>query len=309
MYKRIKLLIASILGLSTLISCAPINHYDYVEGKINIVTTTTMLGDLAKSIGGDDVSVTILMKPGVDPHSYNPKPSDARALAKADLVVINGLHLEAKMGDVLLSIDANKRFIASDGLVALSTIQIIENMEGQPDPHIWGDVNNWMVVAETFKEKMMAFDPSNASEYESRYNAYQLELSDLEQYIEDRVNELSAEKKVLITAHDAFAYFGRAHGFSVHSIQGISTQSEASVKDIQDLANLVVALNVKAIFVETSVPENTIRSVIEAVEARGRSLNIGGHLYSDSLGDIKSGGETYIKMCKHNVDTIVDALI
>lgn len=309
MNKKVKLLIASILGLSTLISCAPINQYTYVEGKINIVATTTMLGDLAKNIGGEDVSVSILMKPGVDPHSYNPKPSDARALAKADLVMINGLHLEAKMGDVLLSIDANKRFIASDGLEANNAVTILKNAEGQSDPHIWGDVNNWLIVATSFKEKMMAFDRLHASRYESRYNDYYHELLALEDYVVNRANELSNDKKVLITAHDAFAYFGRAHGFNVHSIQGISTQSEASVKDIQDLANLVVDLNVKAIFVETSVPENTIRSVVEAVQARGRKLNIGGHLYSDSLGDDKSGGETYIKMCKHNVDTIVNALI
>ena len=306
--KKLKFMIASMMGIVSLLSCSPLNHYSYVEGKVNIVATTTMLGDLSRVIGGEHVSVVTLMGAGVDPHSYNPKPSDTRALAKADLVVLNGLHLEAKMGDVLQSIDQSQRFTASDTLEAMSSIRIIQNDEGLVDPHIWGDITNWMVVALSLKDKLVAIDSENAEDYENNYLDYQQQLSDLYQYVLTRLEDLPTQKRVLITAHDAFAYLGLSFGFEVHAIQGISTQSEASVKDIQDLANLVVDLGVKAIFVETSVPENTIQSVVQAVEARGKDLAIGGHLYSDSLGDSESGHDTYLTMYQHNIDTIVDAL-
>ena len=306
--KKSHLFITFSLMISALVGCAPLNQYHYVPGKVNIVTTTTMLGDLAKVIGGDSVNVFSIMKPGVNPHSYNPKPSDARALSKADLVVLNGLHLEAKMGDVLLSIHQSKRLIASDILETLNPQPIILTSSGQHDPHIWNDINNWKYIATSLKDKLIEIDDHHQAEYETNLVTYHHQLDELNLEIEGLVSQIDVKNRVLITAHDAFAYLGRAYGFEVHSIQGISTQSEASVKDIQDLANLVVSLNVKAIFVETSVPENTIRSVIEAVNAQGKALVIGGHLYSDSLGDEQSGADTYITMYRHNMTTIVDAL-
>ena len=306
--KKLRLLFTSLLLLIPLSACGLDEQFSYVENKINIVTTTTMLGDLASNIGGDRVNVFVIMKPGVNPHSYNPRPSDTRALAKADLVVLNGLHLEAKMGDVLLSIDEEKRLIASDILVSLSRPAIITTSDRQLDPHIWGSPLNWEHVARSLKIKLQELDSTNHDIYESNYLGYSKELIDLYTETMDKVEQLKEEERVLITAHDAFAYVGLEFGFEVHAIQGISTQTEASVKDIQDLANLVVDLKVKAIFVETSVPENTINSVLEAVRAQNHKVTIGGHLYSDSLGDERSGAETYIKMYQHNIDTIVSAL-
>ncbi len=308
MMMKLRFYLGTFLALTHLIACAPIGEYEYVEGKVNIVATTTMLGDLATQIGGEHVHVITLMKAGVDPHSYNPKPSDTRALAKADLVLMNGLHLEAKMGDVLASIAEEKRFRASDILEAMSTSAIIKDDEGQVDPHIWGNILHWTHVAEGLSAKLVAIDNAHQADYLSTYEQYRLQLDDTYEDASQLVDTLDISQRVLVTAHDAFAYFGQLFAFEVYAIQGISTQSEASVKDIQDLANLVVDRGVNAIFVETSVPENTIRSVLEAVEARGETLRIGGHLYSDSLGSVEGEADTYINMYRHNVETIVTAL-
>lgn len=305
---KFRTFLAVLISIPSLLSCGVRDQFIYDENKINVVTTTTMLGDLVTQLGGDYVNVFVIMKPGVDPHSYNPRPSDTRALAKADLILMNGLHLEAKMGDVLLSIDDEKRFIASEVLENLSYDAIIRNDKDQVDPHIWGSPLNWEHVARSLRNKLIAIDEDNQTDYENNFLVYQQELLTLYNDALNQVQTIPLEERILVTAHDAFAYLGREFDFVVHSIQGISTQSEASVKDIQDLANLVSELDVKAIFVETSVPENTIRSVLEAVEAKGKSVNIGGHLYSDSLGDEESDADTYIKMYRHNIETIVEAL-
>lgn len=301
--KKILLTISVILAVISLSACQ--NGYQYIEGKVNIVATTTMLGDASEVLGGDEVYVKTLMNTGVDPHLYQPKASDTTALQKADLIIVNGLHLEGQMGEVLEKIDQEKILIVGD---FIPEEHLLYADKDTMDPHIWFNVSLWKIVASTITDKLIDLDEDNTEHYEGLGQAYQDDLTDLHAYVLNRVSELSEDKRVLVTAHDAFNYFGNAYGFEVHAIQGISTESEASVNDIKNLANLVKDLDVKAIFVESSISQATINSVIEASESIGHTLVIGGELYSDSLGDESNNTDTYIKTFKSNVDTIVDAL-
>lgn len=291
--------------LLSLVSCRRSISFEYIEGKINIVATTTMIGDLVNELGKEHVSVTTLMDVGVDPHSYVPRPSATRAISKADLVITNGLDLEAKMGKVLQMLSLEKHLVLGD-YIDEERLLIDEN--GMVDPHVWFDIESWSMATVALKDKLIALDPLNEDSYLNNTNLYLNELDEADGYIKDKIAELEPEKRVLITAHDGFSYFGAVYGFAVHSIQGISTESEASAKDIQDLANLIVKNKVKAIFLESSIPENTIRSVIDAAKIRGHNVIIGGTLYSDSLGALNGDAGTYLKMVKLNANVIVESL-
>ena len=301
--KKLIITLTTILSVFLLSSC--VSRYSYIEGKINILTSTTMLGDLAKQIGKDQVVVTTLMQTGTDPHSYKPKPSDRYAAKKADLIIYNGLHLEAKMNKLFEETNPDKLFIAGE---KINSNHILKDENNEIDPHIWFDVNIWKELSYQLKLELQTIDPLHSENYENNYLSYKEELITLENYIKEKVNQLPEEKRILITAHDAFNYFGHAYGFKVYAIQGISTETEASTKDIQNLAKLVKDLNVKAIFIENSIPEATIKGVIDAALALGQKVTIGGELYSDSLGDINSLANTYIQMFYHNINTIIDSL-
>lgn len=300
-----KIILVIVVAVTFLLTSCSAKNYTYVEGKINIVATTTMIGDLANQVGGDFVSVTTLMSVGVDPHLYQPKASDTTALLKADLIIINGLHLEGQMGEVLENVDASKLLIIGD---YLNKDELIHIDKDTVDPHIWFNVLNWKLASAAVTKKLIEMDSDNTTSYQTMGDNYLVELEELHQYVLSKVAELEESQRVLVTAHDAFNYFGQTYGFDVYAIQGISTESEASVNDISSLAKLVKKLDVKAIFVESSISKATINSVIEASELLGHSLIIGGELYSDSLGDVEHDSETYIKTVKNNVDTIVDAL-
>lgn len=280
--------------------------YQYVDGKVNIVATTTMLGDLSKQIGGDKVSVTTLMGVGVDPHLYAPKASDTNALIKSDFIVYGGLHLEGKMVDVLDQLSNEKASLNSGEVLALNDGRFLLDSKENIDPHIWFNVENWIIIANSLIQKLSTFDSLNAEYYHERGNSYIQSLQELHQWILTKVSEIPEEKRILVTAHDAFRYFADAYGFEVEAVQGISTQSEASISNINDLVNLVIKKEVKAIFVESSVPKKTIDSVIASAKSRQYTLNIGGELYSDSLGN--GINSEYIQAVKTNVTTIVDNL-
>lgn len=303
--KRKAIFIFLMLILLTLVGCRRSIGFKYVEGKVNIVVTTTMIGDLVNEIGQEHVSVTTLMDIGVDPHSYVPRPSATRAISQADLVITNGLDLEAKMGKVLQMLNEEKHLVLGD---FIDEERLIKDESGMVDPHVWFDIESWSKATIALKNKLITLDGENKNSYEENTNFYLNELADADLYIKEKVAELDPEKRVLITAHDGFSYFGAVYGFAVHSIQGISTESEASAKDIQELANLIVKNKVKAIFLESSIPENTIRSVIDAARIKGHSVEIGGTLYSDSLGDPNGNAGTYLKMVKLNADVIVESL-
>ncbi|SHN69911.1 metal ABC transporter solute-binding protein, Zn/Mn family [Desulfitobacterium chlororespirans] len=279
------------------------------EGSLNVVATTTMLADLAGVIGGEHVSVNGLMGPGIDPHLYQASAGDVERMQKADVVVYNGLHLEGKMSELFENLSAQNVFVicVEEG-IDKSGLLVSEDDGGVYDPHIWFDVTLWKQAAQGVAEGFAQTDPEHGNSYIANLERYLAELDELNAYIQKRAAELPKEQRVLITAHDAFQYFGNAYGFEVRGLQGISTDSEAGTSDVSALASFIVERRIKAIFVESSVPPKTIQALQAAVKAQGFDVAIGGELYSDSLGGEGSGDETYIKTFRSNIDTIVDAL-
>lgn len=279
------------------------------DGKLNITATTTLLTDLAKEIGGDQVNITGLMGPGIDPHLYQASAGDVTKLQEADIVIYNGMHLEGKMGDVFASLREQGRNIIciEDGIDSSNLLEDEEN-PGFYDPHIWFDVSIWKEAAEYVSSQLSSIDPDSVKSYAENLENYLIELDELEEYIRNRVDEVPKNQQVLVTAHDAFGYFGNAYGFDVIGLQGISTAAEAGTADVSNLAEFITANQIKAIFVESSVPPKNIEALQAAVVARGFEVEIGGQLYSDSLGDESSGQDTYIQTFRTNIDTIVDGL-
>ncbi len=305
-----KIMIATIIILTIAIlvtGCRPQKVED--NGKYNVVTTTTLIGDLTKQIGGDYVNVQELMGPGVDPHLYKASAGDVTKMQNANMVIYNGLHLEGKMGDVFENIrGSNKLIIAvSDNIDRSNFLDFITN-PGSYDPHIWFDVELWKEAAKEVTRGLKELDSEHSSQYQANLEKYLVELEELDNYIKEKTEELPKEDRVLITAHDAFSYFGKAYGFEVLGLQGISTDSEAGTSDVRELANYIVEHKIKAIFVESSVPRKSIEALQEAVKAQGFEVEIGGELYSDSTGDAGTNAETYIGTFKENIDTIVNAL-
>lgn len=301
--------VMAIIVTTVLAGCAA-DTGDNQDGVLNIVATTSMLGDLASVIGGDAVRVTHLMGPGIDPHLYQASANDVTRLKNADVIIYNGIDLEGKMGDVFGSLeDDGKNIIrAEDALDKDALLPADEDEDYLHDPHIWFDVDLWKQVASHVKDELSTLDPDNKKVYEKNYAAYVEELDELIKYIEERIKEIPEEQRVLITAHDAFGYFGEAYGFEVIGLQGVSTEAEAGTSDISSLADFITKNQIKAIFIESSVSPRTIESLQAAVTSRGFDVKIGGELYSDALGDAASGHDTYITTFKANIDTIVDAL-
>lgn len=279
------------------------------DGKYNVIATTTILADVVEQIGGGQVNIESLMGPGVDPHLYKASAGDVSKMQNADLVVYNGLHLEGKMGDVFEALKGGEKIIIA-AAEAIDEDELLDfiTVPGSYDPHVWFDVEMWKQATGNIYDGLVELDPGNEEIYQENYQAYLDELDGLEAYIEGRIEELPEEKRILITAHDAFQYFGKAYGFQVKGLQGISTDAEAGTSDVRNLADFIVEKEIKAIFIESSVPRKNIEALQEAVKAQGFDVEIGGELYSDSTGDGGTDAETYIGTFKANIDTIVDAL-
>ena len=298
-----------VLLLLTLIGCgtdAPVRG-DLGERPVRVVATTSMVADLAREIGGERVEVVSLMGPGVDPHLYNASEGDVGRMTRADLILYNGLHLEGKMADLLTRM-AERAAAVTDG-IGRSRLLDSPTYAGSYDPHVWMDVALWQDAARAVAEHLAALDTAHAAGYRERAGAYLAELDSLDAYVRRQAERIPAEQRVLVTAHDAFGYFGRAYGFEVRGLQGLSTATEAGTGDVQDLAEFVARREIPALFVESSVSPRNIEAVRAAVRARGFDVRIGGNLYSDALGGAGSGAETYEGMIRHNVDTIVGALL
>lgn len=279
------------------------------DGRLNIVTTTGHVGDAARIVGGERVNVTTLMGPGIDPHLYVASEGDVRRLTDADVILYNGLFLEARMSNVLEQIGRQKPVVAVAEVVPEAQRLPSEDYADAYDPHVWFDVTLWQIVVEAVRDALIAADPDHATVYEANAAAYLAELAELEQYVQAQVARIPPEQRVLITAHDAFGYFGRAYGFEVMGLQGISTEAEASAADVQALADFIAANRIPAIFIESSVPVRTVEAVQAAVAAQGFQVAIGGELFSDALGDPGTPEGAYTGMVRHNVDTIVQALL
>ena len=283
---------------------------DVPDGVIRVVATTSMIADLARAIGGDAVHVEGLMGPGVDPHLYRASEGDVARLAGADVVLYNGLHLEGRMAEVLERMEGLGIASEAVGEAVPDSLRITSELfQGSIDPHVWMDPSLWKFAARAAAERFAAADPRNTVAYGRRLAAFELRLDSLDGWARRRVAELPPEQRVLVTAHDAFGYFGRAYGFEVHGLQGISTATEAGTADVHRLAALVAQQRIPAMFVESSVPPRAIEAVRAAVRSRGHDVAIGGNLFSDALGDPASGADTYEGMIRHNVTAIVDGLV
>jgi len=309
---KMKGILGVVLSFSILLAgCSPLtaNMNSTEDSKLNIIATTTMLTDLSTAIGGERVNVNGLMGPGIDPHLYQASAGDVSLMQNADVVVYNGLHLEGKMGEIFenLSEQGTMVICIEEGLDE-SKLLTWEADSSVHDPHIWFDVSLWEMAAKTVANGLIQADPDGKSDYESNLESYLKELDETDTYIRNRANELQEGQRVLVTAHDAFQYFGKAYDFEVRGLQGISTDAEAGTADVSNLSTFIVERQIKAIFVESSVPPKTIEALQAAVKAKDFDVTIGGELYSDSLGDEDSGADTYILTVKANIDTIVDAL-
>jgi manganese/zinc/iron transport system substrate-binding protein len=278
------------------------------EREIRVVTTTGMVTDIIEHVGGDRVHVEGLMGPGVDPHLYKATEGDVIRLADADVVFYNGLHLEAKLAEVFERMGGRVRTVAVTNGMPRERLIASAAFGAAYDPHVWFDVRLWMDGARQARDALAALDPAHAAEYRANARRYLADLAALDRYVRRRVEEVPQERRVIITAHDAFNYFGRAYGFEVRGLQGISTVTEAGTGDVQDLAEFIVDRRIPSIFVESSVSPRMIQAVEEAVRARDFDVGIGGSLFSDAMGDPGTPAGTYVGMVRHNVDTIVDGL-
>ena len=276
--------------------------------KLIILATTGMIGDAIKNIVRDSAGVEVLMGPGIDPHLYKVSHGDLAKLTKADIIVYNGLYLEGKMGEVLQNMERQKPVIALVNGIAQEKLRNVSGFSGGYDPHVWFSIELWKDGVAYVSQKIIEADPVRAPFYQANTQVYIDSLNQLEEWVRTEINRIPESQRVLITAHDAFGYFGDTYGITVEGLQGISTVSEPGLKDITRITDLIVERKIKAVFVESSVSEKTVRSVVEGAAEKGQKVTIGGVLYSDALGDETSGVGTYIDMVRENVRTIVLAL-
>jgi manganese/zinc/iron transport system substrate-binding protein len=277
--------------------------------QYRVVATVGMIGDVVAQVAGDRAEVATLMGPGIDPHLYLPTRSDIRRLMQADVIFSNGLLLEGKLTDALQRAAASGKPVHAVAEAIESDRKLApEEYEGQFDPHLWMDPSLWMIVTEQIRDRLIEFDPPSEQVYRKNADAYLAQLAALDQYAQKVLSTVPEDQRVLVTAHDAFNYFGHRYGYEVVAIQGLSTESEAGVRDIERLVDLLVDRKIKAVFVESTVSERNIRALIAGARARGHSVVIGGSLFSDAMGPAGQYEGTYIGMIDHNVTTITRAL-
>lgn len=301
--KHVSGIVIVMIGVISLISCTrttqrPENGHPY------ILATTGMVADMVQHIVGDSATVEALMHAGVDPHLYKASQGDLRKILDADYLFYNGVHLEGKLASILEKQARVKPVVAvGDGLKNL-----IKVGEGLYDPHIWFDVSLWKEATAYATTQLITLDSANGNYYQTNAEAYMNQLDSLDTWIHQRIGTIPADKRILITAHDAFSYFGRAYGIKVRGLQGISTLSEFGLQDVSNLVDFIVIHQIPAVFVESSVSDRSLKAVLAGVRQRGGRVQIGGNLFSDAMGAPGTPEGTYIGMVKHNVNTIVEAL-
>lgn len=278
------------------------------EGKLNLVATVGMVGDIVRNVAGDRATVSSIIGEGVDPHLYSPTRADVVTLSEADVIFYVGLNLEGKMTDVLTKVGKSKPVFAVTENIDPEYLLDDPEYDGAADPHIWMDVSGWMKAVQVVADSLAEVDPANAETYQANAEAYLDQLAELDAYAKEATQTIPEQSRLLITAHDAFGYLGRAYGLEVEGIQGLSTESEAGLKDVNQLVDLIVERQINAIFVETSVAEKNIQALIDGAKSRGKSTRIGGSLFSDAMGEVGTYEGTYIGMIDHNITTIVRAL-
>lgn len=301
-------LIYSALVFILLLSGCSSKEKNEAQQKLKIVTTTGMIRDAVLNIAGDKAEVTALMGPGVDPHLYKATQGDLKKLTEADIIFYNGLHLEGKMGEVLEKLGRTKPVVAIASTIPPGRLREVEGFEGITDPHIWFDVSLWKEAVKAIHTFLVEFDAPDRPYYDSSSAVYLTRLDSLHAAVQKNILTIPEEQRVLITAHDAFGYFGDAYGIEVRGLQGISTVSEFGLRDVTDLVDFIIQRKIKAIFVETSVSERSINAVLEGCRNKKWNVRIGGSLYSDAMGEEGTPEGTYIGMVHANVKTIKEAL-
>ncbi|MFW5640611.1 MAG: metal ABC transporter solute-binding protein, Zn/Mn family [Thermodesulfobacteriota bacterium] len=271
------------------------------------VATIGMVADIVKNVAGEKADVEHIIGAGVDPHAYNPTRGDVAALLKTDIAFYAGLLLEGQMTEVLKKVSRRRPVHAVTERIDKSYL-LRDEATGHPDPHVWMDVRGWMKAVEVVTEALSEFDPSGESLYRKNAKTYLAELDRLDRYAEQVIGSIPEDQKVMVTAHDAFRYLGRAYGIEVLGIQGISTESEAGLKDINRIVGILVDRKIPAVFVETSVSNKNVRAMVEGAASRGHSVKIGGTLFSDAMGKAGTYEGTYVGMIDHNATTIARAL-
>lgn len=299
---------AIILAFATLLWASCTNEAKKTTttgGKLYIVTTTGMLADAVQHVAGEYATVEALMGPGVDPHLYKATGSDLSKLNKADLVFYSGLHLEGKMTDVMGKLAQKKPTIGVGD--KLDHTRLID-AGGVHDPHIWFDVALWAEILPFIADELIAYDNAHADTYANNSIGYQKDLLALDDWVQEQINTLPENQRILVTAHDAFHYFGKAYGMEVRGLQGISTVSEYGLKDVTDVVDMLVSRKINAVFVESSVSDKALKAVVQGAADKGHTVKIGGTLFSDAMGAADKPEGTYVGMVKYNVTTIVEAL-
>lgn len=303
--KKIFLLFFAMVLLA---GCNDKNNGKAEADKPLVVTTTGQVADAVKRIAGDMVEVKSLMGPGVDPHLYKATQGDLQVLEDADIIFYNGLELEGKMSDIFEKMKKEKSVVAIGEVVPKERIL---NDEAHPelfDPHIWFDIDVWKIATQEITKTLAKEFSTNEEQFKENEVKFFQELDELNEWTKERISEIPKEQRVLVTAHDAFNYFGESNGMEVRGLQGLSTDAEYGLKDIQNVVNFLVEQNIKAVFIESSVSDKAMNAVIEGAKEKGHTIQIGGELYSDAMGAEGTEEGTYIGMYKHNVNTIVDSL-
>lgn len=305
---RVTCLFLVMSGWLTVHGCAPATEAAPKGGPARIVSTVGMVTDIVRRIAGERAEVSGIIGEGVDPHLYQATRSDIAALLGADLVFYNGLMLEGKMADALIKVGRQRPVFAVTELLDESLLLEPPEFAGHFDPHLWMDVSLWKRCAEMVARTLSERDTDGAAAYRANYEALAAELDALHAYAKRTIATIPAESRVLVTAHDAFNYFGRAYDIDVRGIQGISTESEAGIADINRIVDMLVQRKVRAVFVESSVSDKNVKALIEGAAARGHRVTIGGSLFSDAMGRPGTYEGTYVGMIDHNVTTIARAL-
>jgi manganese/zinc/iron transport system substrate-binding protein len=287
---------------------APLTTQAQTPRQIKAVATIGMITDIVRIVGGEQVIVTGLMGPGIDPHLYRATAGDVKTLSDANIIFYGGLNLESKMAEIFERLGSKIPTVAVSRDIPEKDLLAEPTNPQAKDPHIWFDVSFWSIATGTVAAELSKLDPTHAADYKARAEAYQKQLAALDQYTKDAILTIPKDQRLIITAHDAFHYYGRRYGIEVQGLQGVSTESEAGADDVRQLVDLIVVRKVPAIFVESSVPRRTIEAVQAAAKAQNWDVKIGGELFSDALGNPNTPEGTYIGMILHNNTTIVVAL-
>lgn len=277
------------------------------DEPLQVLATTSQVGDMVNDIGGEYVEVETLMGPGVDPHLYQPTQEDIGKLAEADIIFYNGLNLEGNMQEVFDNVGNETSAVPVAENIPEDVLQT-EADSNSTDPHVWFDPEMWSYTADAVTEELSSLNEENSDLYEEQGEAYKAMLTELDAYAQEELNTIPEESRVLVTAHDAFGYFGNAFNMEVEGLQGLSTDSEYSVRDVDNIVNLLVEREINAVFIESSVSDRSINAIIEGAAQQGHEVEIGGELYSDAMGEEGTEEGTYEGMFRHNVDTITGSL-